>query len=201
VLGIQKDDAELFDRPRPELRQQIRCKIAWRPERLPLRGLADQRSATEFDSGQYLGGFCGTHAVDTAQVVVACASHTVEPAGRFQNGVGHHQGVGLPGPVTQDNGKQLVVTEPCGSETHQLLAWPIVWRDLFHSAASIAGRRSAPEEELVGSSFFKANACGAAESSGRKDRQSPSLPRNVATSDIYSLMRHPGGCAVFDSPS
>src|SRR5688572_16013027 len=86
----------------------------------------------------------------------------MQAACRFENGVGHHQGIGLSRPIAKHNGEELVIPKSGGTETYQLLAWSIVRGNFPHKAASIAGNTvpdgprsttSATSESGVGSSI------------------------------------------------
>lgn len=132
MLGIQHHQAELLDRPRTELRQQIRGRVAWRRELQPRRRTPEQRPPPQLDRGEHLSRLRAAHPVETAKLVDRRPRHAVEAARGLENVVRKRQGVRSARAAADDNRNKLVVAQPGGAETEQLLARAIVRRQGFY---------------------------------------------------------------------
>lgn len=132
MLGVQHDEAELFDRTRPVLRQQIGRQVARACQSWPIGTASQQRAPPELDGGNHLSRPRRSNAPHPAQVVRAHACEAVQTAGGIDQTVGEFERVGVTGTAADDQRQQLVVAETMRAKSRQLFTWSVVWCDRFH---------------------------------------------------------------------
>ena len=132
VLGVEQHDPELFDRPRPEGRQQVgrrlprRAQLHTRTRRMP------QRPSAQLQRGDQLRGFRRPDARHLRQIVRGRSHEPVQPPSRPQHVVGDTQGPNPRAAAAEHERDELVVPERRGAVMPQLLARPIVGGEVFH---------------------------------------------------------------------
>lgn len=132
VLGVEHDDAELLDRARSVLRQQVRRQLTWCVQLGPVGMRSDQGSTPEFDGGEHLRSARPADAGDLPKVTSAGTRQAVQSATPLEHEIRERQHIMPSRPAAQYERQQFVVAKGRRPQALQLFTWPIVRRYLFH---------------------------------------------------------------------
>ena len=168
VLRVEEHDAELFNRARAELRQQVHRDLAGREELRAVGRLPDERAPAEFDGRQHLRRLGFADARDPPQFAAGAGRQPVNAAGGVEHEVGEREGACTPRSGAEHQRDQFVVAECRHAKPAQLLPGPVPRRRRLHKRDSSAGLR--------------AKASGVSEGDRARARQSP-LP-SIAGQDV-----------------
>jgi len=132
VFGVQHHQPELFHGAGAVLWQEIRRQVARTRESRALDASAEEGASTQFNRRDDLCRPSRSHTTDAAEMIEPKSRQAVHAAGRIDQAVGKLQCICVARATADHQCEELVVPETVSAEPGELLAWPIVWCDLFH---------------------------------------------------------------------